>query len=285
VSEASQSLAEMTTEQAASLEETSAALEELSAMVRGNAEHSRSASDSMAHTKGLAQKADESMHSLVRSMNEVEKASEATAKIIKEIDEIAFQTNILALNAAVEAARAGEAGAGFAVVADEVRNLAGRAAQASKNSAELITTTAERVRVGATLVHESGRTFQTIAAETIKIDELLSKIAQASAEQNTGVGEINRAVAQMDQAVQRNAAAAEEGSAAAEELNGQATEMRSLLSSLDAFIHGRRATRTDATTDAVSAIPLPEPPPDPGVRSPAWTHRPRTARSALRPVR
>jgi methyl-accepting chemotaxis protein len=238
VSAASQSLAEMTTEQAASLEETSSALEELSAMVKGNADHSRSASEMMAHTKTLAQEADHSMQSLVGSMAEVQKASEATAKVIKEIDEIAFQTNILALNAAVEAARAGEAGQGFAVVADEVRNLAGRAAQASRNSAELITATSERVRVGVGLVTESSRTFQTIASETVKIDELLSKIAHASSEQSTGVGEINRAVTQMDQAVQNNAAAAEESAAASEELNAQATEMNHLVGQLGQIVHG-----------------------------------------------
>ena len=76
------------------------------------------------------------MSELTTQMGEISSASEETQKIIK--------TNLLALNAAVEAARAGEAGAGFAVVADEVRNLAMRAAEADKNTADLIEGTVRR---------------------------------------------------------------------------------------------------------------------------------------------
>ncbi len=84
----------------------------------------------------------------LRSKGEISQASEETGKIIKTIDEIAFQTNLLALNAAVEAARAGEAGAGFAVVADEMRNLALRAADAAKNTSNLIEDTVIETGIG-----------------------------------------------------------------------------------------------------------------------------------------
>ena len=103
------------------------------------------------------------MDKLTTSMGEISKASEETSKIIKTIDEIAFQTNLLALNAAVEAARAGEAGAGFAVVADEVRNLAMRAAEAAKNTANLIEGTVKKVKDGSELVGQTEKEFREVA--------------------------------------------------------------------------------------------------------------------------
>ena len=133
---ASQSLSEGSSEQAASIEETSSSLEEMASMTKQNANNAAQANKLMDRTTQVFSAANQSMEHLTASIMEISKASEETSKIIKTIDEIAFQTNLLALNAAVEAARAGEAGAGFAVVADEVRNLAMRAAEAAKNTAE-----------------------------------------------------------------------------------------------------------------------------------------------------
>ncbi len=115
-----------------------------------------------------------------QSMGEISRASEETSKIIKTIDEIAFQTNLLALNAAVEAARAGEAGAGFAVVADEVRNLALRAADAAKNTAQLIEGTVKKVNDGSGLVAKTNEDFSQVAANTAKVGELVTLVGGKS---------------------------------------------------------------------------------------------------------
>jgi methyl-accepting chemotaxis protein len=239
VSSASQSLAEGASEQAAGIEETSSSIEEMSSMTKQNADNARQANTLMADTSKVVDEANRSMAELNESMKEISVASEETAKIIKTIDEIAFQTNLLALNAAVEAARAGEAGAGFAVVADEVRNLAMRAADAAKNTANLIEGTVKKIKNGSDIVTKTNGAFTKVAAGAKKVGELVGEIAAASSEQAQGVDQINKAVAEMDKVVQKNAASAEESASAAEEMNAQAEVMKGFVSELAAVVGGR----------------------------------------------
>ncbi len=238
VSGAGQQLAEGASEQAASLEETSSALEEIASMSRQNAQNSSQADVIVKEALRDIGEAQRSMEILTGAMREIASASEETQKIIKTIDEIAFQTNLLALNAAVEAARAGEAGAGFAVVADEVRNLAVRAAEAAKNTAQLIENTVTKVRHGDGVLLQVNDAFAKVAQGTGRIGELVGEIAAASGEQADGVEQVNRAVAEMDKVVQRNAANAEESASAAEELNAQAEQMREYVRQLAVLVNG-----------------------------------------------
>jgi methyl-accepting chemotaxis protein len=195
------------------------------------------------------------MVDLNRSMNEISQASEETSKIIKTIDEIAFQTNLLALNAAVEAARAGEAGAGFAVVADEVRNLAMRAAEAAKNTAQLIEGTGKKVRNGSEIIARTNESFVKMVQGAKKVEGLVAEISAASQEQAQGIAQINKAVAEMDAVTQQNAANAEEWAAAAQEMSAQAEQLRAYVQEMIALVKGRNQGKSSPTGAGLSEKP------------------------------
>jgi methyl-accepting chemotaxis protein len=212
--EISRSLADSASSQAASIEETSASLDELSSMTKRNADNTSEADKLMAAAKIATEKANTFMKELTSSMKEIAESSEQTKKIIKSIDEIAFQTNLLALNAAVEAARAGEAGAGFAVVADEVRNLAMRATESARNTSSLIEDIAKKVTRGEELVSVTNEAFSQVSESALKVGGLMEEIAAASKEQSQGIDQINKTVAEMSHITQQNAASSEELTAA-----------------------------------------------------------------------
>ncbi|CCK80649.1 methyl-accepting chemotaxis protein [Desulfobacula toluolica] len=245
VSILNQLLAEASSEQAASIEETSSSMEIMSSMTKKNAENSSHANGLMKDTNEVVTEANESMVKLTVSMDDISKASEETSKIIKTIDEIAFQTNLLALNAAVEAARAGEAGAGFAVVADEVRNLAMRAADAAKNTALLIESTVNKINDGSDLVSITNEAFSKVAQNTVKVGELVAEISEASKEQSEGIEQANIAIAEMDKVVQQNSENSENSAAASEETETQISKMRSIVNELVFLVSGRNSNENN----------------------------------------
>jgi len=215
-------LSARTEQQAASLEETASSMEELTATVKQNAEHAHQASKLAVSASEVAVKGGEVVAEVVGTMASINDSSKRIAEIIGVIDGIAFQTNILALNAAVEAARAGEQGRGFAVVASEVRNLAQRSAAAAKEIKALIDDSVEKVNAGTLLADKAGSTMNEVVTSVKRVTDIIGEIADASAEQTTGIEQVNQAIAAMDQATQQNAALVEESAAAAAAMREQA---------------------------------------------------------------
>ncbi|HWU63657.1 MAG TPA: HAMP domain-containing methyl-accepting chemotaxis protein [Ensifer sp.] len=227
---AADDLAKRTEQQAASLEETSSALEQITITMRSSTSKAEEAGAMVEGTKVQAEKSTAVVREAMQAMERIESASAEIGKIINVIDEIAFQTNLLALNAGVEAARAGEAGKGFAVVAQEVRELANRAATAAKDIKQLVARSGAEVQTGAELVTATGQALRAIGADVVKINEHMISIVNAAREQNAGLAEINTAIGQMDHVTQQNAAMVEQTNAACQTLNEDTTRLENVIS-------------------------------------------------------
>lgn len=226
VADSSTSLSQGATEQASSVEELSASMEEITSQTTQNAQNAQKTNGLTVDMKKHAETGNVKMEEMLKAMKEINASSESIGKIIKVIDDIAFQTNILALNAAVEAARAGSAGKGFAVVAEEVRNLAGKSAQAAKETTELIEASSQKVNAGTGIANETADALKKITEEISQAAEFVGAIAIASNEQAAALEQVNQGIMQVSQVVQSNAAAAEECAAASEELSAQSEDLK-----------------------------------------------------------
>jgi methyl-accepting chemotaxis protein len=243
-------LSERTTKQAATIEETSAAMEQLASTVQQNAQRAKDASVVAANATHTAEDGGKVMTSATEAMERITTSSSKISSIIGLIDDIAFQTNLLALNASVEAARAGEAGRGFAVVAVEVRRLAQSAAQASSEVKALIEQSSGEVRVGSKLVAEAAQKLDAILSAARAANDLMDGIARDSQDQAMSIEEVSSAVRQMDEMTQHNAALVEETNATIERTEEEAVELDRIV---DVF----------TISEDVRAAAKPTPPPEP----------------------
>ncbi len=228
----SQSLASGTTKQASAIDELSSTIADISAQIENTAQNAQKANELSDQSKEKISIQNGEMTHMLSAMEEIKTKSNEIHNIIKAIDDIAFQTNILALNAAVEAARAGDAGKGFAVVADEVRNLAGKSAEAAKNTGDLITATIEAVTNGSTIAEKTADIMKEVIEISDKTDKLIEEISEAAAAQADSIRQVNIGIGQIATVVQQNSATAEETAASCEELSGQSRLLKDQVDKL-----------------------------------------------------
>jgi methyl-accepting chemotaxis protein len=239
-------LSDRSTRQAATLEQTTTAVQNLAETVLKNADRARDASTNAA---GVSKNAEESgmvMAQATDAMEKIKASSANISSIIGLIDDIAFQTNLLALNASVEAARAGDAGKGFAVVAVEVRRLAQSAASASADVKGLIEVSTREVGTGTRLVADASAKLSAVLTSARANSGLIDAIARDSQEQASALEEVSVAVRQIDEMTQHQAAMVDETHAAIEQTERQVGEIDEVVSSF-------RTTRADPATSRPSS--------------------------------
>ncbi len=239
ISSGTQMLAQAASRDAASLEETSAAGEQIRAIARNNAHRSEQASHAMASVEAALNQGHATASHVIQCVDEIRTASLNVLKIIKAIDNIAFQTNILALNASVEAARAGEAGLGFAVVADEVRSLANRCTDASKETSNLVSSSIEKAGRASEISQSLTAAFQSMTSHSAELKNIVAEIAVSSSEQTRGTDQIADALRRLEQSSQQTAASTEQSAGTAEEMTGQARLLGNAVLALRVLVNGR----------------------------------------------
>ena len=225
MSQSVQNVAQKANQQAASLEETAAAVEEITSITRNNAQNATKMSTLGTTVKSAVTSGQNLANQTASSMDEINTQVTAINEAITVIDQIAFQTNILSLNAAVEAATAGEAGKGFAVVAQEVRNLASRSAEAANEIKTLVESATQKAKVGKDVSTDMIQGYEVLNNHISETISLIDDVSTASKEQMQGIEQINNAVTILDRVTQENANEANSVANIAEEVRVLADEL------------------------------------------------------------
>ena len=218
-------VSEKANEQAASLEETAAALEEITSITRNNADNAHKMASLGQTVQTSVNNGQELASKTAGSMDEINAKVSSINEAIEVIDQIAFQTNILSLNAAVEAATAGEAGKGFAVVAQEVRNLASRSAEAAKEIKDLVEDANNKANEGKSISDQMINGYEELNTHITQTISIIEDVSSSSKEQMTGIEQINDAVNMLDRVTQENASESTHVLNIAKELSTLAQEL------------------------------------------------------------
>jgi methyl-accepting chemotaxis protein len=264
MSSLSSTLASASTEQAAAIQESVAALTEMTSMIHQTHENTKSALESSAKVSERSEAGRQIMGRMSASMQSIEEANQALqgiATIIQEIHQktgvirdIVFKTQLLSFNASIEAARAGAAGRGFSVVAEEVGNLAQMSGTSATEIEALLSKSQAQVGSALEMIHlrikegqvvsdEAVKTFHTIAGSVQGITQQVKSIKEASDQQNLGIDQTQKAMQQLSDAAISNSETAQRAAEASKSLESLVQTLNNTSQQLAAIVHGERETQ------------------------------------------
>lgn len=218
---ASQSLAAVSAEQAAQIENISSDISEARNSSKSNVEFTSMILSNSKGSIAVLERLISGMKDVVLKMQSIFNSFNEIKKISKEVESIAFKTNILALNASIEAAHAGEAGKGFSVVAEEVRSLSVSSDTAAKTAEQVILKSIKDVENGMNITKSTDKLLKQVEESIRMLDSYIEKMHESSKEQLVSFVEVEDETLKITGEIQTNSATAEETAAASEEISGQ----------------------------------------------------------------
>jgi methyl-accepting chemotaxis protein len=179
--------------QAASVNQTTTAMDELEATSRQSSEQANAAALAAEQVFQMADNGNQTVEETLSEMANLRQKVTAIAEQIMHLSEqtiqignisglvsdLANQTNILALNAAVEAVRAGEHGKGFSVVAAEIRKLADQSKQSAENIGTLVAEIQNKINSAVMVTDEGSKTVNTGIQIANRTAEAFAGVAEA----------------------------------------------------------------------------------------------------------
>lgn len=257
--QSSENLRQSSSIQSAAVQESIAAVTEMSSMMRSSSQNAAEADNLTQSVDQESKQGNVIMENMVNSMdsiaeanhrlNEIKNIIEKIGEKTNVINDIVFKTQLLSFNASIEAARAGQMGRGFAVVAEEVGRLAessGLASQEitnllgnSKDQVEaILNDTTRRINEGKEVTHRALAAFSNIASRIDIVSSKVRDIAQAVKEQEIGIAQTNQAMKELDDGAQRNYGVAETTAELSGHIGTNGTHIQDMTATLASIILG-----------------------------------------------
>jgi methyl-accepting chemotaxis protein len=226
-------LSDISSEQVAYLQETSAILDEINSIFEEHTEQTMFLGKAVSYTEEKASVISHITESLKNYINEIKDNSNEINYILEFLDEISFQTNILSLNAAIEASRLGGMhNKGFSVITDEIRSLASKSSESSKEIKDIIEKNNSNIKFGEEMIEAIILDLEFILDEIERININTQSIVVGSEEHSKGIEFINMAISKLHSISQKNAEISQDTNEISRNLRDRYVE---LLETMKAF--------------------------------------------------